>query len=907
MAILRRPESWLSWFPWYRRQAREADLARELRDHLELEAEEQRAAGLSPEEAARAAPRALGNTLRIEEDVRAAWGFMWLETLLQDLRFALRILLKSPGFAVVALLTLALGIGANAAIFQLIDAVRLRSLPVRNPETLAAVQTNMKGTGWGTGRFEGEYPDFTFPLWQQIRQRQQAFSSLAVWSADRLNLATGGVEDNANVIWVSGEFFQTLGLRPVLGRLISDTDDRPGCAGAVVLSYGFWQRRYGGAANVIGKTLTIEDHPFPILGVTPPGFYGVSVGDRFDVAVPVCAETIVNGQDSRINGPYALMTWWLAMLGRLKPGWNLKRATAQLHAITPAVLRATIAPQYDPNDVKHYLAITLAARPAANGFSNLRQAASTSLWLLLGLSGLVLLIACANLANLMLARGSARGREIALRLALGASRARVIRQFLLESALLAAVGTSCGALLAVAVRRSLAGFLGAPSLKMAMDWRVLAFAGSLAALTTVLFGLVPALKAGDVAPGTALKTAGRAMTAGRERFRLRRILVVTQVALALVLLSGALLFARSLRNLLTRDLGFQENGILVTNVDYTRLNLPVASRNAFETNLLDRIRAIPGVAAAADAARAPASPDTEWGEVLGGRSDEHEGQTDMDWVSPGYFRTMEIALLAGRGFDASDTAASPKAAVVDQAFAKKFLNPDKDAIGQRFRLAMPPEVPEPYYTVVGLARNSAYSSLREPFGPIAYLARSQAETSTWASILIRSRTGMAGLLNSVKNVIVGVNPEIDIEFQVLRSQIRLSLAQDELLVILSGFFGALALLLAALGLYGVISYTVTQRTNEIGVRMALGAQRVSVIRLVLGEVSVLIAIGIAVGTPLTLTAGRAAGSQLFELKPSDPPTLALAIVILAGIGFAASFVPARRASRLDPMTALRNE
>ncbi|HYA97572.1 MAG TPA: ABC transporter permease, partial [Methylomirabilota bacterium] len=473
-----------------------------------------------------------------------------MSTVSQDVYYAFRRLRKSPLFTTMCVLTLALGIGANAAIFQLIDAVRLRTLPVKDPHTLAIVHLNMNH--WGSGSFYGPYSGFTFPLWQQIRQRQEVFSSIAVWGSEQVNLASGGEVNYANAILVSGDFFDVLGVRPLLGRLLSDADDQTGCSGGVDISYAFWQRRYGGDASVIGQTLTLEGHPFPILGVTPPSFYGVSVGDRFDVAVPVCSEPIVNGEYSRITGSSAREKWWLAMVARLKPGWTLERATAQLAVIAPAVLHETIPPQYDSESVKHYLAYRLEALPAANGFSNLREDSSTSLWLLLGLSGLVLLIACANLANLMLARGTKREREIAVRLALGASRASLIGQLLSESALLAIAGAVCGGLLAPFLSRFLIALISTPNspifLDMSTDWRVLGFAAGLAVLTTILFGLVPALRAGSLPPDSVLKTSGRGMTAGRERFRLQRILVASQVALSLVLLAGALLFARSLQN-----------------------------------------------------------------------------------------------------------------------------------------------------------------------------------------------------------------------------------------------------------------------------------------------------------------------------------------------------------------------
>jgi putative ABC transport system permease protein len=634
----------------FRRSQVEREMEEEFRLHIQNRADDLELQGLSRAEAERQARIEFGGYERYKEECREALGTRLLGELIADMRYGLRQLRRSPGFTAVAIITLALGIGANATIFQLIDAVRLRTLPVKDPQSLAII--HLKTDLWMQGNFNGPYPEFTYPLWQQVRKRQQAFSSIAVWSADQLNLATGGEVDLAHAIWVSGEFFTVLGVNPFLGRLISPTDDQPGCAGGVDLSYAFWQRRYGGSASVIGKTLTLYGHPFPILGVTPPGFYGVSVGERFDLAVPVCAEPIIGGEYSRITSRDARRDWWLAMVGRLKPGWSLARATAQLAVIAPGALHETIPPQYDPDHLKHYLSYKLEALPAANGFSNLRQRSSTSLWLLLGLSGLVLLIACANLANLMLARVSTREREIAVRVALGASRGRLIRQLLSESALLAVAGAACGGLLAAIVSRSLVAFISTPNnpvfLDMPTDWRVLGFVAGLAVLTIIVFGLLPALRSGSVPPGSVLKTAGRTASAGRERFRLQRVLVAAQVALSVMLLAGALLFARSLENLMTRPLGFQQNGVLVANIDFPRLNLSEARRNPFVRELLDRVRAVPGVVAAAASNRSPVSGNSSNDGVLADNN-RTAGDSWEEHISPGYFQTMEIPML-GRDF-----------------------------------------------------------------------------------------------------------------------------------------------------------------------------------------------------------------------------------------------------------------
>jgi predicted permease len=848
-----------------------------------------------------------------------------MTTLWQDLRYAARTLGNSPGFTIVAVLSLALGIGANASIFQLIDATLLRTLPVKDPNALAVVHINKNQ--WQSGAFNGPYGEFTFPLWQQVQKRQEAFSSIAAWGGTQLNLANGGEVHNAQAIWVSGEFFEVLGIRPFLGRLISRSDDpesaQVGCGGAVDLSYAFWQRRYGGDRSVIGKTLTLQGHPFPIIGVTQATFYGVSVGDgsRFDVAVPVCAEPIIDGQYSAITGSRARESWWLATLGRLKPGWTLARASAQLESIAPAALHATIPPQYDSDGVKHYLAYKLEAGSAANGFSNLRWA-SASFYLLWGLSGFVLLIACANLASLLLARASAREREIAVRLALGAWPGRLIRQLLVESALLAIPGAVCGALLASPLSHSLIAFVRTPGngffLDMPTDWRVLGFTATLAILTTLLFGLMPALRTGGAALGSALKSGGPGMPPGRQRFRLQRILVASQVALSVVLIALALIAARSQRNLMTRNLGFQENGVLIANLNTRPLNLPVAQDKVFEQNLLDRIRALPGVAAADISVHSPVDGRAFYKWVLDDRGQHPNGGSDGDYLTPGYFHTMEIPIIAGRDFNGGDTATSPKVVIVNQAFVKKFLKGAKDPIGEEFRIEESPGEPEPYYTVVGLVRDSVYDYMYAPMPPIMYFARTQAsgaELTSWLFtypvLLIRSRGAMAGLVNSVKDAIVGVNPEINIQFEVLRTQIHDSLGWSEWITALLGFFGALALLIAAIGLYGVISYTIAQRTNEIGTRMALGAQRSGVMRLILGETVIVVGIGLVVGVGLALAGTYALEWSFYGVTPRDPltlaVTLALTMVILAAVGFATSFLSARRVTRLDPMVALRYE
>jgi putative ABC transport system permease protein len=829
-----------------------------------------------------------------------------MKTVWQDLRFGARLLRLNPSFAVVAILSLALGIGANTAIFQLLDAVRLRTLPVKDPQQLAVVR--IEDRHWNSGSFINGYSALTNPLWEQIRDHQEGFSSIFAWGPDNFNLANGGEAHYVRGNWVSGDYFNTLGEGPLLGRLFTKDDDHRGCgAPGAVISYAFWQREYGGDPSALGKKISINGHPFEIIGITSPSFYGVEIGRSYDVAIPICSEPVVRGEDTMYDMRHG---WWLSAMGRLKPGWTIAKATAQLKSISPAMLEATIPPVYQPDAVKHYMEYRLAAFPADNGFSNLRRDYENPLWILLAIAALVLLIACANLANLMLARASAREREIGVRLAIGASRGRLIRQLLAESLLLAAIGAAFGALLAQALSRVLVSFLSTTDRRLFVDlypdWRILGFTAGLAVLTCVFFGLTPALRATRVTPSQVLKSTGRGMTGGRERFGLRRALVVSQVALSLILVVGALLFVRTLRNLLTVDPGFQQQGLLVAEVNLTHLNIPAERRQPYKRELLDRIRAVPGIDSAADTNIVPISGNG-WNEDIRVLPGQQKGLPNFSRITPGYFKTVQTPFVAGRDFDDHDTATSPKVAIVNESFVKKILN-GANPLGVRFEQNTYINRPNPTFEIVGVVKDAKYQDLREEPIPVAYVAASQDDKpDQYAQFLIRSNLPLSSFLAEVKRVFAEANPDISIQFHVLKTQIWDSLLRERLMASLSGFFGFLAGLLATVGLYGVISYTVARRTNEIGIRMALGAQRGHVVSMIMREAGLLLAIGLVVGAGLALAAARTATSLLFGLKASDPLTIALAILALAAVAAAASFLPAHRASRLDPMVALRDE
>jgi len=832
-----------------------------------------------------------------------------MQTLWQDLRYALRMLEKSPGFTAVAILTLALGIGANTAIFQLLDAVRLRTLPVKNPEQIAKI--NIDHRNGASGSFTSRYADLTYAQWEQIRERQQAFSSVFAWGPNLFNISPSGEVHNVQGLWVSGEFFQTLGVEPVLGRVLTTADDGLNCASpGAVISYSFWKHTFAGENSVIGKTLLINRHPFEIVGVTPGDFYGVEVGRYFDVAVPLCAEPIIDGEDSQLHRADG---WWLSVMGRLKPGWTIKQAALQLRSISPGIFETTIPRTFNTDQAKHYSGYVLGAFPGDSGASTLRRDFENPLWFLLGLASLVMLIASANLANLMLARASTREKEMGMRMAVGASRGRLIRQLFTENLLLAGMGAALGGLLAHSLSQILVAFLSTQNdplfVDLGTDWRVLNFSAALACSTCVLFGLAPALRATSVAPGVALKDSGRGTTEGRSFFSLRRILVVSQIALSLTLLVSALLFTGSLNNLAKVDAGFRRDGILVADIDFTALNLSSERRLSFAGELLNQVRAIPGVDAAAIAEIVPLSGNGENHDLLMGSSGGPKGERPVvafNRVSPDFFRTLQTPMLAGRDFDEHDVAGAPYRAIVTEEFARKFAG-GRNPVGMTFRIGRMRTITPPY-EIIGLVKNSKYFTLRDEVEPIIYTCTAQYDhPDTDAQILIRANGPMAGLLAGVKNAANQVHPDLDINFYAFDEMIQNGLLRDRLMAALSGFFGVLAAVLAAIGLYGVISYIVATRRNEIGIRMALGASRRDVISTILQQTLLLLVCGVAIGVVLALAVGRSAGSLLFGLKPHDPFTFVGASALLLLVGLIAGFVPVYRASRLDPMVALRHE
>ncbi|HUQ89548.1 MAG TPA: ABC transporter permease [Vicinamibacterales bacterium] len=895
----------MAWTRFFRRNRRDDEAAREIASYIAIETDDNIARGMTPQAAHEAAVRKFGNATRVREEIYWMNTLRPIDTLWQDLKYAGRLLKRDKGFAAAAILSLALGIGANTAIFQLLDTVRLRSLPVAAPERLANI--SFAAGSIRSGRFSSRWPAFTYAHFEQLQAQRQVFSGMFAWSSGQVNAASGGEVNYLEALWASGDLFSVLGIKPAIGRLVGPEDDQRGCgAPIVVLSYAYWQRAFGGSPSVLQQTVRLEGTVFPIVGVTEPDFFGLDVGRRFDVAVPLCADPLLQKGRDRFESK---REWWLAVVGRLAPGRTLQQANDQLIAISPSFMAATIPPGYSADDEKKYRAARLTALPSTAGVSDVREQFGEPLAVLLAATGLVLLIACANLANLLLARATARRKEIAVRLAIGASRRRIVSQLMVESIVIAMLGS----VLAVGVARALtqvliaqlAAGMGAIFLDLSWNATAFGFTACVATLACLLFGLAPAMQATSLAPSAALKAGGRGNSEARERFGLRRGLVVAQVALSLVLLVGALLFTRTLYNVLTIDAGFDQD-LLSLQLSHPSFRVDDPDSNLLTRNeVQQRIVAVPGVADAALVSNVPLM-NQWWNEFVFVDGKPDKALANFDIVSSNYFNVLGIPILKGRGFSAADTLTSPAVAIVNDTFVRKMFG-EHDPIGRQLWVEPAAGTPLKKIEIVGVARDTKYSDIRDKFEPLVHLPASQDGSGGNISLLVKPRGRVDNLLPAISRSLAALNPGITIEAKVLTQAVRDRLIRERLMAALSAAFGALAGLLAAIGLYGVMSYTVTKRANEIGIRLAMGASRSGVLRLVIVEAAWLVGVGLLIGTAMGLGAAKAAGSLLFGLRPTDPLTMGAAIALLAAIGFIASYLPARRASRVDPMNVLRQE
>lgn len=836
--------------------------------------------------------------------------------MLNDLRYAVRILSKKPGFTLIAVISLALGIGANTAIFSLLDAVMLRSLPVPQPEQLVLFG-NARGQGV-TNNFPNESWDlFSYPFYREVQQKNDVFSGVAAllsipWEVHgRVNANQSSAEvEKLNLQLVSGTYFPVLGINPILGRLFTDADDQtPGAHPVVVLSHAYWERRLGGDRAAIGKTVTIDNVSYSIVGVAPSEFFGTTVGEAPDIWMPLAMEKELPPAhwDGRNDKEFQS----LFLIGRFREGVRAEQASAAVNLVFKRALQDRAGAQPSAAVLQDIQRASIELTPVGKGLSQLRGQFSLSLKILMGVVLLILLISCANVANLLLAHGAARRREFAVRLAVGAGRGRLIRQLFTESLLLAVLGGFLGVGLAWWGSRVLlviasAGPEGLP-LNVGPNPRILAFTLGASLFSAIVFGIAPAFRAVRVELNSALKGGkGAVETALRNPFG--KALVVGQVALSLLLLVGAGLFVRTLINLRNLPSGFNQNNVLLFQVDTSAAGYK--DEDPRLSNLMREVeqsaKSVPGVQAAAFSFFV--FNQGSWTSAV--VTDDHSqppGESSVvrnNVIGQDFFDAMGLQLIGGRGFGPQDTEKSQKVAIVSETMARRFF-PKGSPLGRHFGIDRPESANQ--IEIVGVVKDAKYGQLTEEFRPMAYYPHSQSPQPL-RNFVVRFSGPTESIAQQLRQTIKQVNPNLPVDEVVgLSDYIDRSLVQQKLIAKLASFFGLLALTLSCVGLYGVMSYAVAQRTNEIGIRMALGAGSTNVLWLVMREVVKLVALGLGIGLLASYFSTRAAASLLFGLKPNDPVTIVLALSLLLGVAVLAGFLPARRAARISPMSALREE
>jgi predicted permease len=891
------------------------EMEEEIRLHREMRERELGEAGESPEEAYYGAQRKVGNTLRLREESREAWGWNWLEHFLQDVRYGLRMLRKSPGFTAVAVLTLALGIGANTAIFSLINAVMLRSLPVPNPQQLvvfgwtARQQPTHKGEMvWGNcqgmpvGRNGIGNCSFSLPLFQQLSAQQGVFSGMAAFFDVGPVAIIDGHATPTQAEFVSGNYFSTLGVQPFLGRMIDPLDDATGALPVAVLGYKFWQSKFAGDPSVVGKTIPLNRIVFTIVGVAPPGFFGLDPGIPLDLLIPFSTQGAVT-PDFKRTEPASL---WLEIVGRLKPSVSVAQAKAAMNAIFVPSVTGSANPMFKPADEPR-----IELPGASHGLGSLEGSFSKPLFLLMIAVSIILLIACANVAGLMLARATGRQKEMAVRFTLGASRWRIVRQALTESVMLALAGGALGVLFAYWGASSLGASFSANyymplDIEVHPDPRILGFTFAVSLIAGALFGLAPAFRGSRVNITPALKESGTPSGAWHARgrwFNLGNVLVVAQVALSMVVLAGAALLVRTLANLETMNPGFDTHNVLLFGIDTTLTDYKGGQLANLYSDLRNRVAALPGVTSASySMAPLLSSAYMTWDYSRPGATQlEPEGTATLP-VGPSFFETMRLLLVAGRTYTPQDftSTAKPRPIIVNETFARKYFGKE-NPLGQPLADSGSKVA---NYEIVGVVADAKYYGLRDAITPTVYIPLKVG--SAWFEL--RTAANPKALIPAVRNVVSEIDsniPVLDVKTQT--EQIGQNLFQERLVATLSTLFALLALLLACIGLYGLLSYEVTRRRHEIGLRKALGAQPRDILRLVVGQGVTLALIGAVVGIGTAFGVTRFLQSLLYEVKPADPFTFAGVAILLVLVALAACYIPARRAMRVDPMIALKYE
>jgi predicted permease len=875
---------------WWRKRHREPDLERELRSDLELEAAEQRENGLSAEEARYAAQRAFGNATLVKETTREMWGWTSLDRLWQDVRYALRTLRTAPVFTATALLSLGLGIGGNTAIFTLLYTVLLKPLPVPNPQALVVlgIRDSTNATELKTR--------FSYPVLEALRTKNQVFAGPFTYISDLLKLSTSGKPAPVRTALVSGNYFPDLEVAAVRGRTFSPADDLKGDPHPVaVISHRLWQQRFGGDSDLIGQVVRLNGYPVTIIGIMGANFFGTQVGTAPDIWVPIRLMNRLSLPGMMLDNREAT---WMPAMARLKPGISRERAEAEADTLGHQIIREFYGEQA-PTSPLHLVLL-----PGSRGLSKLQQQFSKPLLALMVLVALVLLIACANVANLLLARATTRQKEIALRLAIGASRGRLIRQLLTESTVVSFAGGALGLFVAFGCTRLLVQFLPATrSLAPEIDWRALAFCFATSIIAGILFGLAPAWQSTRADLTVAIKREAGQSNRSR-RLGVRSVLLIGQVALAVVLLVGTSLFVGTLRNLRSADSGFRSDNVLQLSLNPRQIGYTAAQMHSFYGQLLEQVRALPSVHAASF---------IDSGLMSGGNQREdlyppsyqprpnEDVFSQFNAVAPGLFNTLGIDRLQGRDFDARDNAAAPNVAIVNEPYAHYFFG-TRNPIGQRIGVGGKSSM-----EIVGVVRATKYRTMRDESPRIVYLPFAQAGFGQ-TTLYVQAGVAPLSLAARIRTIVSDLDKDAAVyDVKALSEQMEESMAQERLTAWLSSFFGLFALALAATGLYGVVSYNVSRRTKEIGIRMALGAQRGQVLRSVLRESILLTMLGIAFGILAALIAARFVAALLYGIAPQNPIALGASAAMMLVVAALACCLPANRASKVDPMVALRYE
>jgi len=885
------------------------DLEDEVAFHLAMK-QDHNGGSTSPSSAREAALQQFGNPAIARENLREMRSFMLLETLWQDLRFGVRLLRKNPVFAFIAIVTLGLGIGANTAIFSLTYQVLLQLLPVPRPQELVVLRSPGPKSGRTSSDGDGAF-SFSYPMYKDLRERGgRVFSGLLCRKAIAISISDSGGTERAAGELVSGNYFETLGVVPALGRTLGSADETAvGANPVAVLSYGFWTRRFGNDIGILNKQINVNGTLLTVVGVARAGFAGVQLGETPDIFVPITmtAQMVPNWPELNDH-----KTHWLAIIGRVQPGLSADKAEAAIQTVFHPILEAEVPLEgIQPKTQAQFLSRRLELKPGAQGRPNLQDETGKPLIFLNAMVGLVLLIACANLAGLLIAKGEARQREIAVRMSLGAKRGRVLRQLLTEGVLLALAGVILGIVIALPflrlIVRGIPDSVGIRGLHAELDYHMLAFAILLSLATTLLFALMPALRLVRVDPQLPLKE--QSASAGASGASARRWLIISQVVLTTVLLAGAGLFGKSLRNIERVDLGLVPDHV-VQFVIAPELNryTPAQTADFFE-RLRKSLSTLPGVRSAS-AAEVRVLADSEEGGNITVEGYTPHGDEDLEagrnWIGPDYFVTMKIPLLAGREFRESDASSSPKVAIINEKLARHYFA-GRDPLGRHIFPGGGNNA-KPDIEIVGVVGDSKHNDSRDGISPFLYMPYTQRSTLGHATFYVRTSQDPLLMANLLRKAVAGIDPNLPVfDLMTLTNQVNDTNFGDRVMAFLSMCMGALAALLAAMGLYGVMAYMVARRTREIGIRMALGASRESVAWMILREVMTLTFIGLSIGLVGALIAGHFAESQLFGVKGYSPLILGSTALLLIAVAALAGSLPARRAARVQPMIALRYE